>query len=188
MKPLDTRRLTIRPLQAGDFQSAHDLLERAGDEIIPPEQTRAWLDWTVLSETQLARLHQPPFGERAVVWTATGELTGLVGYVPLLGPYNQVPGLGSAAPGEPWAPEMGLYWAVDPAWRGRGIASEAALAMLDFAFRELRLGRVLATTTFENLASQAVMRKIGMRVERNPYLEPEWLQVVGFRFANKTPA
>lgn len=34
-------------------------------------------------------------------------------------------------------------------------------------------------TEYDNLASQAVMRKLGMRLERNPLLEPRWLQVVG---------
>jgi ribosomal-protein-alanine N-acetyltransferase len=39
--------------------------------------------------------------------------------------------------------------------------------------------RVVATTTYENAASVRVMRKLGMRVERNPFPDPPWLQVVG---------
>jgi len=35
------------------------------------------------------------------------------------------------------------------------------------------------TTTYDNVASMGVMRKLGMRVEKNPFLEPPWLQVVG---------
>ncbi len=38
---------------------------------------------------------------------------------------------------------------------------------------------MIATTEFNNVASQAVMRKLGMRLERNEYNQPPWLQVVG---------
>ena len=38
---------------------------------------------------------------------------------------------------------------------------------------------IIATTTDDNAASIAVMRKVGMVVERNPLPEPPWFQVVG---------
>jgi [ribosomal protein S5]-alanine N-acetyltransferase len=41
------------------------------------------------------------------------------------------------------------------------------------------LRRVVATTTYDNEASMGVMRKLGMRIERNPFPDPPWLQVVG---------
>ena len=51
--------------------------------------------------------------------------------------------------------------------------------MIDYAFTRLKLRRIVATTTYDNAASIAVMRKVGMRIERNPYPDPPWLQVVG---------
>jgi len=39
--------------------------------------------------------------------------------------------------------------------------------------------RLIATTTFDNVASIGVMRKLGMRIESNPRPEPAWLQIVG---------
>ncbi len=51
--------------------------------------------------------------------------------------------------------------------------------MVDLGFTELHLRRVLATAEHLNAASQGVMRKLGMRITRNPLPEPEWLQVVG---------
>ena len=51
--------------------------------------------------------------------------------------------------------------------------------MAEFAFKQLLLKRIIATTEYTNVASQGVMRKIGMRVTRNPLTEPGWLQVVG---------
>ena len=47
------------------------------------------------------------------------------------------------------------------AW-GRGYATEAALAALDFGFDGLLLPRIVSFTTTTNAASQAVMRRIGM--------------------------
>jgi RimJ/RimL family protein N-acetyltransferase len=51
--------------------------------------------------------------------------------------------------------------------------------MVEYAFQNLGLRRVIATTTYDNEASMGVMRKLGMRIERNPFPDPPWLQVVG---------
>ena len=79
----------------------------------------------------------------------------------------------------PATPEFGLFYAVFPAHQHQGYASEAARALLDYAFGVLRLKRVVATTTYDNAASMGVMRRLGMRIERNPLPEPHYLQVVG---------
>jgi RimJ/RimL family protein N-acetyltransferase len=75
--------------------------------------------------------------------------------------------------------EVGLYWALDPAWRGRGFATEAARALVDFAFERLGVERLVATAEHADGASIAVMRRLGMRIERNPSAEPASLQTVG---------
>jgi hypothetical protein len=51
--------------------------------------------------------------------------------------------------------------------------------MIEYAFKHLRVKRIIATTEYANVASQGVMRKVGMKLTRNPYQEPPWLQVVG---------
>ena len=51
--------------------------------------------------------------------------------------------------------------------------------MVSYAFDELDLDRVVATTEHSNLRSIAVMRRLGMTVERNPTAEPQWFQTVG---------
>ena len=50
--------------------------------------------------------------------------------------------------------------------------------MIDDAFTRLRLKRIIATTEYDNHASQVVMHKLGMRLEHNLPPEPHWLQVV----------
>jgi RimJ/RimL family protein N-acetyltransferase len=146
-----------------------------------PERAE-WLQWTVLSYTQLAKLYQPPYGERAVIHKHTQQLIGACGFVPCLDAFEQFAGFSPAPrPSQLWltTPEFGLFYAITPAWQGQGYATEAARALVDYAFQHLRLKRIVATTTYENAASMRVMRKLGMRLARNPYAEPPWLQVVG---------
>ena len=166
--PLRTPRLTVRELEGGD--------RSAVEEVIGGDRER-WLRWTELSYQQLAELRQPPYGERGIALNESGRLVGLVGLVPSRGAVGREPDRGQQ--GRRFVPEVGLYWAVAPAFRRRGIAAEAAAALIDHAFAELGLARVVATTERENLASVGVMRRLGMRVEENPEPEPAWFQVVG---------
>lgn len=110
----------------------------------------------------------------------TGRLVGLVGLVPSLGPFGLLPSL-AGGPGDPhrFRPEVGLFWETAPEQRGRGFATEAARALIGHALSALELQRLVATTEHDNLASIAVMRKLGMRIETNPEGEPEWFQTVG---------
>jgi RimJ/RimL family protein N-acetyltransferase len=137
----------------------------------------------VLNYRQLARLNQPPYGDRAILLKTTGELIGSCGFVPCLMPFEQLPGFvpgGLAVESSRYSPEVGLFYAVSPAHRRRGYASEAAQALLDYAFLHLRLKRIVATTGAENAGSIGVMKRLGMQIEVNPRPEPPWLQVAGF--------
>src|SRR5262249_43815522 len=133
------------------------------------------------SYTELAKLYQPPYGERAIVLSQTQQLIGAVGFVPCLNAFSLLPSLRPmcADAARLSSTEFGLFWAVSPVYQRQGYATEAASAMVDFAFRELRLHRIVATTTYGNRASRRVMEKLGMRIETNPYPDPPWLQVVG---------
>lgn len=56
-----------------------------------------------------------------------------------------------------------LGWRLRADQQGKGYATEAALAMARFAFERLRTLQLLAVCRQENLASSAVMERIGMR-------------------------
>jgi RimJ/RimL family protein N-acetyltransferase len=125
-------------------------------------------------------LTAPPYGERAIE-LRDGTVAGLVGLVPSLGPFGRLPSFGGdPAVRERLRPEVGMYWALDPRHRGNGYATEAAAALIRWAFDNLKLARIVATTRHDNAESQAVMRRLGMRVESNPDPEPPWFQVVGW--------
>jgi ribosomal-protein-alanine N-acetyltransferase len=51
--------------------------------------------------------------------------------------------------------------------------------MVAYAFGQLRLRRIVATTEHDNARSIGVMRRLGMRLELNPLAEPAWFQTVG---------
>jgi RimJ/RimL family protein N-acetyltransferase len=53
------------------------------------------------------------------------------------------------------------YMIDQPFWR-RGLATEAALAVRDYAFAERKLARVVSLIRPDNLPSQGVARKLGM--------------------------
>ncbi|MEQ9642368.1 MAG: GNAT family N-acetyltransferase [Alphaproteobacteria bacterium] len=57
--------------------------------------------------------------------------------------------------------ELG-YWLDEP-WWGRGFASEAGAALVDFARDTLRLRRLVAGHAADNPASGRVLRKLGFR-------------------------
>jgi RimJ/RimL family protein N-acetyltransferase len=64
-----------------------------------------------------------------------------------------------------------IGYAFLPAWRGQGYAFEAGMAVLGFA-PSLGLRRVLAITSPNNIASNYLLRKMGMRFERFVHLAP----------------
>jgi RimJ/RimL family protein N-acetyltransferase len=73
----------------------------------------------------------------------------------------------------PWlaAPEIG--WRFAPSAWGRGYATEAARAALEYGFETLGLPEVISVTTVGNLRSQAVMTRIGMtRDEADDFEHP----------------
>jgi len=189
MPPLETIRLLIRPFVMEDLQDVYRLLDvelaeahLGTDKYETLSERTEWLQWAVINHTQLAKLYQPPYGDRAVVLKATGQLIGACGYVPCLMPFEQLPGFGGNMETQTQglsSPEFGLFYAISPAHQRQGYATEAAQALIDYAFNELKLRRVIATTNYDNAASMGVMRKLGMRIERNPLPEPPWLQVVG---------
>jgi RimJ/RimL family protein N-acetyltransferase len=88
------------------------------------------------------------FGSFGVEWAESSQLIGRTG--PAFHPVW------------PHDPEIG--WAVDPAWWGHGIATEAGAAAIAWAFGDLGLARVVSITTEGNTASRRVMAKLGFRL------------------------
>jgi ribosomal-protein-alanine N-acetyltransferase len=62
--------------------------------------------------------------------------------------------------------EVEIAYLIDRACWGRGLATEAALAIRDLGFGRLGRGRLVSIIHRDNLASRRVAEKVGLRPER----------------------
>jgi len=78
-----------------------------------------------------------------------------------------------------------LGWTIDPAYAGRGYATEAARALVDVSFGALGLRRVYALCFADNEPSWRLMERLGMRreqylVKESLHRSGDWLDAVGY--------
>ena len=178
MRTLETDRLRIRPFVLDDAAEYRRLIDEAfgGGSHGAEDTTRLLLEYHVIADKAHDALHQTPYEDRALVLKSDGTLIGAVGFAACLAPFGQIASFG----GTPHrTSEVGLFWALFPDHWGKGYATEAARAMVSYAFDELELARIIATTEHDNVRSIGVMKRLGMTIERNPLPEPHWLQIVG---------
>jgi ribosomal-protein-alanine N-acetyltransferase len=146
--PLQTARLTVRPVEAADLT---DLMAVNGDaevcRFLPYEA------WPSLDEAQawLARMETLCAGGQAhqLVMVREGRAVGTV----LLFRWD-----------EPSA-RIELGYALGRAHWGQGIAHEALAAVLGAAFGPLGLRRIEAQVQPDNRASNALIERLGFRLE-----------------------
>lgn len=176
---LETDRLLIRPLVESDLRAVFELIDCDAFGNADPHDDIAksrrddWLRWTILGYKQQTQLGKPPYGERAVITTSDDRLVGLCGLVPSFGPFVR---LLDGDDKDDNSPEIGLFYAVSSRYRRNGFATEAAAALIDFTFENLRPTRIVATTEFDNAASIGVMQRLGMTIHENSDGAP---QIVG---------
>ena len=148
---LTTERLILRPFTLDD---APDVQRLAGTFAIA-DTTRVvphpYLDgmaeaWISTHENPVEATLQI---QLAVQEAVTGKLAGAISLVEISHQDSRA--------------EMG-YWIGQP-FRGQGYCTEAAHALLDYAFQTLDLNRVCARYLKRNPASGRVLEKLGMREE-----------------------
>lgn len=140
---IETERLRLEPLSRAHLEPwtrfMLDADARAGLHTPEPaadaEQAAAGLDRFV----EVAEMY-------ALVERDTGDVAGFAGFVPRT---------------LEWGDELELGWMLMPGHRGRGYATEAALAL-----RASKAGRVISLIREDNPASQAVARRLGATRER----------------------
>ncbi|HXY69393.1 MAG TPA: GNAT family N-acetyltransferase [Gemmatimonadales bacterium] len=62
--------------------------------------------------------------------------------------------------------EVEVGYSLDPAWWGKGLATEIAAACLDHARSDLGLATVVAVTLPHNARSRRVLEKVGLALDR----------------------
>jgi RimJ/RimL family protein N-acetyltransferase len=161
MELLRTPRLVLRHWEESDLQAFYDLYSR--DDVMRwlgshPRRTMATLDE---ARERLGRWRarerdlDPPLGLWAIVPLAPGAPSRPPAGTVLLMPLAD-------ADGPTGLIEVG--WHLHPRHQGQGFATEAADALLAAA-TGAGIGQVLALTDLDNVRSQAVAARLGMRDE-----------------------
>lgn len=148
---IETERLILRAFTPDDLQAF--IRMNSDPDMIRYAQPRAI---TAEDEAREAMAKGPfhdyehvGYGRFACVWKATGEVIGFSG-LKFLAELNET--------------ELGYrFWPVH--W-GKGLATEAGQASLDFARQTLGLKRLIGLVHPDNGASAQVLRKLGFEVEK----------------------
>jgi ribosomal-protein-alanine N-acetyltransferase len=144
--PLYTKRLVIRPLRVSDAEPAYKFMDLDKD-------VSRFINRANSLKQKLERFEKLVHGYRAENYgyfaitpiNSDHRMIGWVGLTPLeKHPYTQL-----------------LYGLAKPYW-GQGYASEAADAMVRYAFRRMQLDMLVAVVNPENAASRKLIEKLGM--------------------------
>ena len=141
---IPTSRLLLRPLTVADTSAVHAYTSDAQVMAYVPPHQMTWQQ----TQAFVAAQTEDDAQAVAIIRTATQHLIGHLIFHPWVAPQTY---------------EIG--WVIHPDQQRHGYASEAAHALLHYAFTELHAHRVIATCQPENPASYRVMEKIGMRRE-----------------------
>ena len=145
--PLETERLIFRDWNATDVEPFHSLcadpsvMQFVGDG---EPWSRARTDQFVASAREMSQTLG--FCRWPVIYKPSSAVIGFCGFVP-------------ASDGA----EIG--WRLAKEYWGRGLATEAARAVLKYGFETLGFQRIIATVQAPNSASIRVVEKLGMKAE-----------------------
>jgi RimJ/RimL family protein N-acetyltransferase len=158
---VETSRLTLRPFADADLEAVHAM--RSDPEVV-----------RYLYAEPLSRDEARDFLERrrATAWTAEGDWFTVAAV-------ERASGLTVGDVAMHWVSERDrtgeIGFVFDPRHQGKGFATEAAAALLEWAFSSAGLHRVIGRTEARNAASARVLEKLGMRLEAR-FVENEWVK------------
>lgn len=150
LDPITTDRLILRPRQPADAEA---LWEVYRDSAVMRFLGGVRADSFEQFQTQLAertkreRAYAPGLALRVMEDRTTGAILGHCGVVPV----------------QRTGPEIELVYHLAKRYWSRGYATEAALAIRDFAMDTLALDRIIGLVDPDNLASKRILDNIGMR-------------------------
>jgi ribosomal-protein-alanine N-acetyltransferase len=152
MKILETERLLLRHLVMEDLDSLYQLYKDPEirkyfpEGVLTLEKTKEELEWHMNGH-----LRHPELGLWATIHKTTGTFIGRCGLLP-------------------WTIddvfEVEIAYLIDKNFQRQGLASEAAHGLLKYGLEELKLSRLICLIDPDNIASQKVAEKIGMKFER----------------------
>ncbi len=152
MKLLETERLLLRPLRLDDAAFIFELVnDPAWLRFIGDRQVRTLDDARhYLKRGPLEAYARLGYGHAAVVRKMDGAVLGICGLIK-----------------RDNLDDVDLGFAFLEKFRGQGYAGEASEAVLADAWNRLRLKRIVAIISPENVASAALLERLGFRFERS---------------------
>lgn len=164
-KTFETKRLILRPFRTADLDDIYQQVYSDPAVCIyycgstrTKARTRRWLQYRV-TEAEYS-----DFYAWAVELKDTGRVIGLVRLGPYVNNFGRVEEDLNPAFN---AVEVELSFAFGQAHWGEGCALEACRRIIDFAFNDLRLSRLLGGISEHNLRSVRFHEKLGYQVTRN---------------------
>jgi RimJ/RimL family protein N-acetyltransferase len=175
MKRLETDRLVLRPFEISDLDAVYQQIYSDPDvcrffcgSTRTREHTERWLYY------QSYRGYHNEFGLLAVGIKESQELIGLCG----LGEYVGHHLILESEPEHRYYPvEVELTYAFGKQYWGKGYANEACRTVVDYAFRDLHLRRLVTGCHPDNFRASRLQDRLGMRKERN--LHPGYQRLEG---------
>ena len=152
MKPIETQRLVLRRWKPSDGEAFYKInSDPTVMEFMPQILTREESDG--LMARIEGHFEEHSFGLCAVEEKDSGTFMGFTGL--------SVPRFEAH-----FTPCVEIGWRLGKSFWGKGYATEAALAIMGFGFREWGLSEIVSFTSPLNLRSVAVMKRLKMT--RNP--------------------
>lgn len=151
---IETPRLILRPFTQADIQPSFEMEQN-------PDISKYTMDGGVKTLQQVSKLINRVinedyvkygFGRLAIEYKATGEFIGFSGLKYMLE-----------------MDEVDLGYRIRKDLWGKGIATEAATASLQFGFEELGLEKIIAFIIPENVKSKRVLEKLGFSYTQDFY-------------------
>src|SRR5271170_7649255 len=145
---LATPRLVLRPFVFDDLDELAAIHAEESFWWYPLRSAMSKDDTVGFLERVLARYESDRFGIEALLDRASGTMIGWAG----LAVPHFLPEI---------LPAVEVGWRLSSPWRGRGLATEAGAAALEFGFTTGGLGRIVSIYEPENVASGRVMTHLG---------------------------
>ena len=149
---LETNRLILRHLIMDDLNMLFalyrdpEIRQYFPEGVLNFEETKQELEWHMNGHPKY-----PELGLWATIHKATGKFIGRCGLLPW-----EIDG----------KLEVEIAYLLDKSFWHQGLATEAAQGILKYGFENLNLSRLICLIDPENIASQKVAERIGMKLER----------------------
>jgi ribosomal-protein-alanine N-acetyltransferase len=151
---LETERLIIRPYVLTDVDALFTVVSEPNfydfipEDVPTKEDVRRIIEWSIHcnqknTPSQIHKLNLAIIDKKSET---------LIGYC----------GLG---PDDVKAVEIELYYGIAQAYRGKGMAFEAAYALMNYAFQIIGLAKIIAVVHPDNIASIRILDKLGMKFQ-----------------------